>query len=259
MALPCPDLENYPENTAQGSFFEEALVTTDTDFTSREDCDVLASYFYETSDVNTNISEFPMLFSDLDVIVDKIWKPEEEQGLTLLFQAVFDWLKSFGLNVDTSALQEYLPSIESVRLFTEISAGLILLLVFIFTIRGLYRAGVFKFSRKSQYEQDGVEQEDDSVPSFEPVDGLPLREQLGALLQRSILLLQKYNVVPVSACYTNHELVKYLGASKSALAKLLNRQVNLTEPVIYGVKPVTQEALFESQKICEDIGSSDHE
>ena len=133
MASPCPDITITPESSVQGSLFDEALVTTDTDFTSREDCDMFASYFYETPDVNTNISESPLLFSNLDVIVDSVWKPEEEQGFALMFQAVFNWLKSFGLNVDTSALQEYLPSGESVRLFTEISAGLLLLLALVYT------------------------------------------------------------------------------------------------------------------------------
>lgn len=259
MATPCPDITITPESSVQGSLFDEALVTTDTDFTSREDCDMFASYFYETPDVNTNISESPLLFSNLDVIVDSVWKPEEEQGFALMFQAVFNWLKSFGLNVDTSALQEYLPSGESVRLFTEISAGLLLLLALVFTLRGLYRAGFFKFSRISQSEQDEFKPEDDSVLPFEPVDGLPLREQLAALLQRSISSLRRYNIVPVSASYTNHELVDHLDASNSAVAKILVRQVNLTEPVIYGARSVTREVLSESQQICEDIGRASHE
>ncbi|RKZ68557.1 MAG: hypothetical protein DRQ44_04245 [Gammaproteobacteria bacterium] len=268
MASPCPDIETYPENNVQGGAFDDALfdgalVVTDTDFTSVEDCRVFASYFYETSDVSATIPEFSLLSSDLDVIVDKIWQPEEEQGFTLMFQAVFDWLKSFGLNVDTSALQEYLPSSESVRLFTEISAGLILLLALIFSIRGLYRAGVFKFSRKVRTEQDGLQPESEGVPSVVSVDGLPLRDQLAVLLKRSISLLRKYRVIPVSSSYTNHELIDYLDVSKSPLAKLLVRQVGIAEPVIYGAKSVTQEALVESLKICEDIdeniGSRRHE
>lgn len=239
-----------------GSLFDEALVTTDTDFTSREDCDMFASFYYQTPAGNADISESPLLFSNLDVIVDSVWKPEEEQGIALMFQAVFNWLKSFGLNVDTSALQEYLPSGESVRLFTEISAGLLLLLVLVFTLRGLYRAGFFKFSRISRSEQDEFKPEDDSVLPF---DGLPLREQLAALLQRSISSLRRYNIVPVSASYTNHELVDHLDASNSAVAKILVRQVNLTEPVIYGARSVTPEVLSESQQICEDIGRASHE
>ncbi|MDX2507768.1 MAG: hypothetical protein QNL62_25285 [Gammaproteobacteria bacterium] len=259
MASPCPDIESHSERSVQGGLLDEAFVITDTDFTSQEDCDAFASYLYQTSGVNTDISESPLLLSDLDVIVDGIWKPEEEKGLTLMFQAVLNWLKSFGLDINVPAIQEYFPSGESIRLFAEISAGLILLLVFVFTIRGLYRTGLFKFSRKPLLDSDGFKLENDSVFSFESVDGLPLREQLAALLQRSISVLRKHSAVPVSASCTNHELMDHLLASKSALARLFVRQVKLTEPVIYGTRSVTLEALSESQKICEDIGSISHD
>ncbi len=259
MASPCPGIEIHPDTAVQGGLFDEALIATDTDFASNEDCDMIASYFFEASDANTNISESPLLSSNLDVIVDSIWKPDQEQGLALMFKAAFNWLKSFGFNVDTSALQEYLPSNESIRLFTELSTGLILLLALVFIIRGLYRTGFFKFSQKPQSEDDGFKPENGNALSFEPVDGLPLREQLGALLQRSISLLRKHKAVPVSHSYTNHELIKYLDTSKSALATLLFRQVNITEPVIYGTQSVTQEVVSESQQIYEDIGSISHE
>jgi hypothetical protein len=157
------------------------------------------------------------------------------------------------------ALQEYLPSGESIRLFTEISVGLLLLLILFFTLRGLYRMGIFKFSQKFKSQQSEFKPENDKFLSFESVDGLPLREQLAIFLKRSIFLLQNYNIVPVSASYTNHELVKYLAASQSAVAKLLVRQVKLTEPVIYGTKKVTQEVLSESQNIYEDIGRASYE
>ena len=257
MALPCPDIIVGPEHSFQGQLFDEALIVTDADFSSHEDCEVLASYFYQAAD--TNISELPLVFSDLDVIVDAIWKPEEAEGASLMFQAIMNWLKSFGLDVDTQALQGYLPSAESIRLFTELTAGLLLLLVFIFAIRGLYGAGLFKFPRIFKFKQDKPQSGNDNFLPPQSLDGLPLRQQLAALLQCSILILRNYNVVPVSACYTNHELINYIEASKSPAAKLLVRQVNLTEPVIYGTRTATQEVLSESHQICDDISCFSNE
>lgn len=259
MVSPCPDIEIQPEVATHGRLFDEVLIATDTDFTSNEDCETIASYFHEVSEVNENISDFPLMLSNLDVIVDNIWKPEDEQGLALMFQAIFNWLKSFGFNIDTTALQEHLPSFEAVRLFTELSAGLILLLVLVFTVRAIYRVGFFSIPRKSQPEHGEFTSDNGSSLPHEPVDGLTLREQIGALLQRSISLLRKHKMVPVSSSYTNHELVDHLDASKSPLAKLFVRQVSISEPVIYGTQSVSQELVKESQQICDDIDGVGHE
>lgn len=259
MALPCPDIIIGSENSAQGQLFNEALIVTDTDFTSHEDCDVFASYFYQVTDANTNISEFPLLFSNLDAIVDTIWKPEEVQGLNLMFQAIINWLKSIGLDVDTNVWGQYLPSGESIRLFAELSVSLILLLVFIFAIRGFYSAGLFKFPQIFKFKQDELQSKNGNFLPPASIDELPLRQQLAVLLQRSILILKKYHVIPVSTCYTNHELINYIDVSKSQAASLLGRQVKLTEPVIYGNRPATQEVLFESQQICDDISRFNNE
>ncbi|VAW52396.1 hypothetical protein MNBD_GAMMA06-776 [hydrothermal vent metagenome] len=253
MALVCPDIVVDPEYVEQSQSFNDSLIATDSDFTSHEDCDMFASYFYDTTDLKTNLSDSPLVLSNLDVIVDEIWKPEEEQGLNLLFDAMIDWFKSFGINVDVSALQQYLPSIDSVRLFTELSVSLLLLLAVVFFVRGLSGSRGYTFPRLFRFKSANLKVESNSVLSFEPIEQLSFREQLGILLQRSVMVLQKSKAIPVSVCYTNHELIDCMDMNKNPAAKLLYRQVKLAEPAIYGARPVTQEVLAESQKIYYDI------
>jgi len=260
MSTPCPNVIG-PESIRQGQFFDQTLVVTDSDFTSQEDCNAFASYFYDTP--NTATSEKPWVFSELDAIVDQIWQPEKDQNASLIFQAILDWLKSFGLDFDENDLgyvfREYLPSGESIRLFAELSASFILLLILIFSIRALYLSGVLKLPRLFKFKTDKKNSDNETLLSDESFDDLPFSEHLAMLLRRSIMVLRKYNIIPVSSCYTNHELINHIDKNESPAAKLLARQVDLAEPVIYGNKVATPDVILESQKIADDISHYKYE
>jgi len=258
MVSPCPDIRRGSENSVQNQSFDDALIVTDADFSSVEDCDAFSSYFFGHADVAKDISEVSVVFSQLDDIVSKLWMPEKEQGLSPVFQAILNWLEKMGMDVDTRALQEFLPSTESMRLFLELSASLILLLAVAFVIRGLFSAGYLKFPKMFKDQVTRLATDDELPVPIESVDGMTLRDQLGVLLQRSINMLRQYKIIPVSTCYTNNELIRHMGVNNSNAAQLLMKQVSLVEPIIYGTQIATAEALVESQKIYHDISHLSH-
>ncbi|HHO59672.1 MAG TPA: DUF4129 domain-containing protein, partial [Thiotrichales bacterium] len=199
-------------------------------------------------------------YSKLDVLVDQIWQPEAGSDTGLLYRAILDWLKAIGLDVDSEAvsgfLQTYLPSADSLMLFARLAAGLLVLVMLIFLLRKFYRAGGFgRGGGKDDNPVQGVPPNPVLTPGA--IEKLPLREQAGALLQYSIELLRRQRLIPLSACYTNHELLDRLAQGDSQQAGLLSRQIRLTEPLIYGDRPVTEAALDQAWRLNRAIAAGE--
>ena len=85
---------------------------------------------------------------------------------------------------------------------------------------------------------------------------MPLREQLAALLQFSIEQLVAAKLLPASRSYTNRELLAQLETADVGRANMLREQIDLTEPVIYGDEPVTEERVEACRKKSRGLGDA---
>ena len=85
---------------------------------------------------------------------------------------------------------------------------------------------------------------------------MPLREQIGALLQYSIERVAAARLVPASRSYTNRELLAHLQAADAAKASTLREQIDLTEPVIYGDEPVTEQQVEACRLKSRELGDA---
>jgi len=248
-ASPCPGLVSSYDVEK----FEHALVVTDTDFASIEDCELLGSFYFHPS----RLPDYSLNYAQLGAIVDEIWQPVNEEAPFLLMEALLSWMKGMGLEQHAESFRdfvnEYMPAEESVQLFFTIIIWLIVCGTVILVVHEFYRAGMLKLPRFQALQGDGTTAENKPVWQWEAILALPLREQISALLQCSIEHLAKENLVPASSSFTNRELIAYLEKSDSHKAGLLREQIDLTEPVVYGDESVSEQQLVACRSISRGL------
>lgn len=237
---PCPGLvSSYNDET-----FERLLVVTDADFASVEDCEQLGAFYF-----NRPLSpNYSLNYSRLDAIVDEIWQPVNEEAPFLLMEAILSWLKRHGFEEYAKSVRdfmnEYMPEDESVRLFFTVIIWFIVVGTVILVVYEFYRAGMLRLPRLRSGPDDVETTGSQPALQWEAILALPLREQIGALLQYSIEQLVARRLLPSSRSYTNRELVSYLELSDMQKAGLLREQIDITEPVVYGDEHVTEEQVI---------------
>lgn len=238
-ASPCPGLVSSYDVEK----FEHALVVTDSDFASIEDCEQLGRFYFQPS----RFSSYSLDYSRLGAIVDEIWQPVNEETPFLLMEAFLSWMKGLGFDEHAESfknfVEEYMPAEESVQLFFTVIIWLIVCGTIILVAHEFYRAGMLKLPRFQGQQGDGTGAEIKPVWQWETILALPLREQISALLKYSIEHLVNENLVPASSSFTNRELISYLEKSDSLRAGLLREQIDITEPVVYGDEQVSEQQL----------------
>lgn len=238
-ASPCPGLVSSYDVEK----FEHALVVTDSDFASIEDCEQLGRFYFQPS----RFSSYSLDYSRLGSIVDEIWQPVNEETPFLLMEAFLSWMKGLGFDEHAELfknfVEEYMPAEESVQLFFTVIIWLIVCGTIILVVHEFYRAGMLKLPRFQGQQGDGTGAEIKPVWQWETILALPLREQISALLKYSIDHLVNENLVPASSSFTNRELISYLEKSDSLRAGLLREQIDITEPVVYGDEQVSEQQL----------------
>ena len=247
---PCPGLvSSYAVEK-----FEHALVVTDTDFSSIEDCEQLGSFYSSRPGFTNNALDY----SQLAVIIDEIWQPVNEEAPFLLMEALLSWMKGLGLEQHAESVRdfvnEYMPARESVQLFFTIVIWLIVFGTVFLVLNEFYRAGMLKLPRfRGQSGGNNASTEPSPVWQWQDILALPLREQISALLQFSIQHLVNENLVPASSSFTNRELISYLEKSDAHKAGLLREQIELTEPVVYGDERVSEQQLIACRSKARDL------
>ena len=247
---PCPGLvSSYGVEK-----FEHALVVSDTDFASIEDCEQLGSFYFSQPGFSNNALDY----SRLAVIIDEIWQPANEEAPFLLIEAILSWMKGLGFEQHAESLKdfanEYMPARESVQLFFTIVIWLIVAGTIFLVVHEFYRAGMLKLPRfHGRPSDENASTESKQVWQWQDILALPLREQISALLQFSIQHLVNENLVPASSSFTNRELVSYLEKSDTRKAGLLREQIELTEPVVYGDERVSEQQLIACRSKARDL------
>jgi len=236
-ASPCPGLvSSYDVEN-----FERALVVTDAEFTSVEDCEQLGRFVFSSPDAY----RYTLNYTRLDAIVDQIWQPVDEEASSLLYEAILSWLKGLGFEQHAESLrnfiEENMPADESVQLFFTIVIWLIVIAAVLLVVYEFYRAGMLRLPRSRAATGGTSEPERKPGREWRDILALPMREQIGALLQYSLERLAEARLVSASGSFTNRELVAQLETTDAARASILRAQIDLTEPVIYGDDPATEE------------------
>jgi hypothetical protein len=247
---PCPGLVSSYDVEK----FEQALVVTDTDFSSIEDCEQLGRFYFHPY----GLPDYSLDYAQLGAIVDEIWQPVNEEAPFLLIEAILSWMKGLGLEQYAESFRnfanEYMPAEESVQLFFTIIIWLVVCGTIILVMHEFYRAGMLKLPRFQGLQGDRTGAEVKPVWQWEAILALPLREQISALLQYSIERLVSENLVPASSSFTNRELIAYLEKSDAHKAGLLREQIDLTEPVVYGDERVSEQQIAacrtRSRELC---------
>jgi hypothetical protein len=236
--------------------FELALVVTDTDFASIEDCEQLGGFYFHPS----RSMGYPMDYVQLGAIVDAIWQPANEEAPFLLMEAILSWMKGLGLDEYAESLRgfvnEYMPAEESVQLFFTVVIWLVVCGTIFLVVHEFYRAGMLKLPGFRRMRDGGAGTEIKPAWQWETLLALPMREQISALLQYSIEQLANKNLVPASSSFTNHELIAYLEKSDARKAGLLRQQIDLTEPVVYGDEPVSEQQLVACRRLSRGLGDA---
>jgi hypothetical protein len=249
LTSPCPGLvSSYAVEK-----LEQVFVVTDSDFASVEDCERLGQFFFE----QPRRDHYSLDYSRLGAIVDDIWQPVNEDAPYLLIDALLSWMRGLGLEQHAESFRnlaaEYLPAEESVRLFFTLVIWLIISTVVLLVLYEFYRAGILKFPRNQPAVTNEQKSGSTSALSWEAVLSLPIRRQIGALLQYSIERLAAKDLIPASHSLTNHELMACLEKSDARQASLLREQIEQTEPVVYGDMPVSEEQLIRCRAIARGI------
>ena len=238
LTSPCPGLVSSYDVAR----FEQVLVVTDNDFSSVEDCQQLGGFYFESSPGEGLALDYSRLAS----IVDNIWRPAEEDVPNLLMDAILSWMQGLGLDEHAETLREfvstYLPAQESVQLFFKVVIWLTLVAILLLVLYEFYRSGMVGFPR-GRHETESDRPELQTRLQWESILPLPLREQISALLQFSISRLAAAKLIPESTSFTNHELLAYLTRTNADKVPLLREQIELTEPVVYGDEPVSEEVV----------------
>ena len=248
---PCPGLVSSYDVEQ----FERALVVTDTDFASIEDCEQLGSFYFHPK----RFDGYSPDYSRLGTIVDEIWHPVNEEAPFLLMEALLSWMKGLGLEQHAETvrdfLNEYMPAEESIQLFFTIVIWLVVCGTVILVVREFYRAGMLKLPRFQHLQGERTVAEAGFKPAWqwEAILAMPLREQISALLRYSIEHLVHQNLLPASSSFTNRELIVYLEKSDSHKASMLREQIDLTEPVVYGDERVSEQQLVACRNITRGL------
>ena len=236
---PCPGLVSSWDLEK----FERVLVVTDTEFTSIEDCERLGGFFFG----QRAAADHSLDYSQLAVIVDGIWQPQNEDAPRVLLEAVLSWLKRLGLDEHAASIRElideYLPAESSVQLFFNAVIWLIVIAALALIVHEFYRAGMLRLPRRKKPDEAAVVTEVRPGMQWDEILGLPLREQMGALMQYSIDHLAAAGLVPASPSYTCRELEAHLERSDAAKAVLFRAQIELTEPAVFGDEAITEQQL----------------
>jgi len=254
-ASPCPGLVSSYDVEK----FERALVVTDTDFTSVEDCEQLGSFYFHPS----RLPDYSLNYDQLGAIVDTIWQPVNEESPFLLMEAILSWMKALGFDQHAESFRdfvnEYMPAEESIQLFFTIVIWLIVCGMVILVVYEFYRAGMLTLPRFHALQAEGARAEIKPARQWEAIVALPLREQISALLQYSIEHLVNKDLVPASSSFTNRELIAYLEKSDSHKAGLLREQIDLTEPVVYGDEGVSEQQLVACRSLSRGLTRISHQ
>jgi hypothetical protein len=249
---PCPGLVSSYDIEK----FERVLVVTDAEFASIEDCEQLGRFFFDPS----NAARYALDYAGLGAIVDQVWQPVNEEAPFLLIEAVLSWLKGLGFEQHAESLRdfvdEYLPANESVQLFFTVVIWLIVIATVLLIVHEFYKAGMLRLPRSRHRPRSDRAEEHKPAIAWQAILALPLREQIGALLQYSIERLAEAKLVSASRSYTNRELVAQLETADTARARVLSQQIDLTEPVIYGDDPVTEERVTACRLKAEELGDA---
>lgn len=249
---PCPGLVSSHD----AEQFEQVLVVTDTDFASVEDCAQLGAFYFSP----LRSMRYSLDHSRLDSIVDDIWQPVDEETPYLLLDAVLSWLKGLGLDEHADALRElidrYRPADDSVQLFFTMIIWLIVIAVLLLVLHEFYRAGLLGLPRRRRKAQAQLKPALRPGLSWDSIQTLSLRAQIGALLQYSIEQLAANKLIPSASSYTNHELLACLAKTDAAKAALLHQQIELTEPVLYGDEPATETVVSACRAQSRDLSDA---
>lgn len=221
----CPEVITGIQGLAQKKAFNDALVITDPDFTSREDCNALAGFF-QSGESLKGVSGSAFDYSGLDSLADSVWHPEPESAINQLFQSALSWLQSLGLDISSDKFdglfQQYLLSLDLIQLFLSVFSWFILLVAVYYVSRYFYRQHLLR-AKQNRRETSNVNhlKSCDSLTT-DAIGKLPCHEQAGALLQHTIRFLQSRDAIPLSGCYINHELLHFLGKENSPVASLFD-------------------------------------
>ena len=233
--------------------FEQLLVVTDSDFSSIEDCEQLGRFFFGESRQRS----YSLDYSGLAAIVSDTWQPVNEEAPFLFLDAMLSWMRGLGFEQHAEAfknlINEYLPAEESVHLFFTLVIWVILIAVVLLVLYELHRAGLLKLPHRQQLRKDVSARANNAALSWDAIAAMPLRQQIGALLQFSIERLATNRLIPASRSLTNHELLSCLKESDTCKASLLREQIEQTEPVVYGDVPVTEQRLSRCRAIAQMV------
>ena len=251
-ASPCPGLvSSYDVEN-----FERALVVTDAEFTSVEDCEQLGRFVFSPPGAN----RYSLNYTRLDAIVDQVWQPADEEASSLFYEALLSWLKGLGFEQHAESLrnfiEEYMPADESFQLFFTIVIWLIVIAAVLLVVHEFYRAGMLRLPRGKTAAGGTRESERKPGREWQDILALPMREQVGALLQYSLERLAEARLVSASSSFTNRELVAQLETMDAARAGVLRAQIDLTEPVIYGDDPATMERVMACRSKAEELADA---
>jgi len=246
---PCPGLVSSYDVEK----FERALVVTDLDFASTEDCEQLGSFYFHPY----RFRGYSPDYTRLGTIVDEIWHPVNEETPFLLMEALLSWMKGLGLEQHAESfrdfINEFMPAEESVQLFFTIVIWLIVCGTVILVVHEFYRAGMLRLPEFQRLQGERTAAGIRPARQWEAILAMPLREQISALLQYSIEHLVHENLLPASCSFTNRELIAYLEKSDSHKASLLREQIDLTEPVVYGDKRVLEQQLVACRNLTRGL------
>ena len=153
-------------------------------------------------------------------------------------------------------INEYLPAGESIQFFFTILLWLIVIAALMLVLVEFYRAGMLRLPRYQHKVNDSQKHESKPGLEWEAVLAMPLRQQISALLRYSIEALAARKLIPAASSYTNRELVSCLEESDAYKVTSLREQIELTEPVVYGDEPVSEERIIACRARARDLSDA---
>jgi hypothetical protein len=180
----------------------------------------------------------------LDEVLVNTKKKEEWK----LWDAVVDWLKARDwtpLERLGNWINEMNPSEDALLNTLYVLMGLIVMSAIVVVIRELRASGFFqrRSGAQSRQEDDPTLEGEKSRSSWQKIQEMAAEEQVGALLQWGVAQLMQQDFLPHRPDRTNRELLQQLKRKQPELAMGFARLIDEAEPVIYGGKPVEEQAL----------------
>jgi hypothetical protein len=235
---PCADIWD-PALPVEDAAFEHVLLVTDDAFSSAEDCRRLGGYFLGRHSPETQISSPRRLdHARLSEIVDRSWEPAAEDPSQRWLTALLDWLKRIGFEQfsrDLAGLiDENLPEAERLKPFFTALLWIIVVATVVLVLREFYLAGLLRLPWRRHVTQTVTAPPLAAFPVMPKLTGLSPRSQLAVLLRYSIAVLVARRELTATGGLTNREYLRALERRHDEAASLLESQLALTEPVIYG-------------------------